>query len=216
MRLRLASLVLLLCLAAAAPAAAQQPPPRIGPFVVDLRASFPKFPNNPQLADSRGLNTTELPGMGIGGALGVHLYLVKWRAITFGIGGEVMAGQSHFKPPTANGKTGFGVPVTERFVTASPQLSFNFGTGTGWSYISAGLGRSQWSLVPDGTASTFADTQRLRTLNYGGGARWFAKKHLAFNVDVRLYAIDPGQPHLDLPGGPRTTLLVLNSGISIK
>lgn len=216
MRLRYAPLALLLSLAAAAPSAAQQPPPRIGPFVVDLRASFPKFPDDQQLADSRGLSLSELPGMGIGGALGVHVYLLKWRAITFGVGGEVMAGQSHFTPLTTNGQTAGGVPVTERFVTASPQISFNFGTGTGWSYLSAGLGQSQWQVVPDGTDATSADTERLRTLNYGGGARWFAKKHLAFNMDVRLYAIDPGSPHFGFPGSPRTTLLVLNTGISIK
>ena len=61
-----------------------------------------------------------------------------------------------------------------------------------------------------------ADTDRLKTLNYGGGARWFIKPHLAFSFDVRFYAINPGKPHLDLPGSPRTTLLVLIGGISIK
>ena len=29
----------------------------------------------------------------------------------------------------------------------------------------------------------------VRTLNYGGGARWFLNKHVAFTFDVRFYSI---------------------------
>jgi len=39
----------------------------------------------------------------------------------------------------------------------------------------------------------------VRTFNYGGGARWFAKPHLAFHVDVRLHAIDPGPAQVCCP-----------------
>ncbi len=34
----------------------------------------------------------------------------------------------------------------------------------------------------------------LPTVNYGGGARWFIKHHLAFSLDVRVYEIQPGSP----------------------
>ena len=37
-----------------------------------------------------------------------------------------------------------GRPVTERFTHLAPELSFNFGTGNGWSYLSGGIGRSTW------------------------------------------------------------------------
>ena len=37
-----------------------------------------------------------------------------------------------------------------------------------------------------------ADEEPLKTINYGGGARWFTKTHLAFSFDVRFYAINPG------------------------
>ena len=104
----------------------------------------------------------------------------------------------------------------ERFVTASPQLSFNFGTGSGWSYLSGGIGLSQWSLIPEGQNPAPADTERLKTINYGGGARWFAKRHLAFSFDVRFYAINPGSPSSTGKASPRTTLLVLNAGVSLK
>ena len=43
------------------------------------------------------------------------------------------------------------------------------------------------------------------------------KTHLAFSFDVRLYAINPGTPFvLGALGSPRTTLLVIGAGISIK
>ncbi|MGE5246474.1 MAG: hypothetical protein ACM3SQ_19790 [Betaproteobacteria bacterium] len=212
----LAAVVLASCAFAAVPAGAQEREPRIGPFVVDVRGAFPKFPDNLQLADSRGLNQVELPGLGIGLDLGVHVYLFKWRAITFGVGGEGMASRAHFTPAAAAGQAAFGRPVTERFATIAPQISFNFGTGRGWSYISGGVGNSVWSVVPDGAASLPADRARLRTFDYGGGARWFAKRHLAFTFDVRIWAINPGIPAPGLPGSPRTALLVLGAGVSVR
>ena len=104
----------------------------------------------------------------------------------------------------------------ERFQSLGSQLSFNFGSGTGWSYISGGIGTSTWSLQPTGTAETPQDTERLKTINYGGGARWFAQPHLAFSFDVRFYAVNPGSPSLGLPGSPRATLLIIGAGVSVK
>jgi hypothetical protein len=76
---------------------------------------------------------------------------------------------------------------------------------------------SQWSLVPAGRDELFpSDTERLKTINYGGGARWFAKRHLAFSFDVRFYAINPGPPYLGNPGSPRTTLMIIAAGVSLK
>ena len=95
--------------------------------------------------------------------------------------------------------------MTERYSTLAPQLSFNFGSGNGWSYISGGIGRSIWSIVPDGLDPLPADQERLKTINYGGGARWFIKNHLAFSFDVRFYATSPSESFEFLPGSPRTT-----------
>ena len=108
-------------------------------------------------------------------------------------------------------------PSEERFSTFAPQLSLNFGNGHGWSYISGGIGYSNWAVVPEGQEGFAADSEPLKTLNYGGGARWFAKPHLAFSLDVRLYAINPGTPYIaGSPGSPRTTLLIIGAGISVK
>jgi len=50
----------LIALLAANRALAQDPPPRIGPFVVDLHATIPRFPQDLQLAQSRDMPLAEL------------------------------------------------------------------------------------------------------------------------------------------------------------
>jgi hypothetical protein len=208
--LRLA-MVITLVLAVCPRAFAEPPSSRIGPFVVDLRATFPNFPSTVGLADSRGIGSTDLPGLGIGVDLGAHIYLLRWRAITFGVGAELMAARAHSTPGVPGGQA-----ITERYTSVAPQISFNFGGRRGWSYLSGGIGPSIWSLVPEGSSPTPADTEHLKTINYGGGARWFAKNHLAFTFDVRFYAINPGMPQFGFVGSPRTTLLVMGAGVSLR
>jgi hypothetical protein len=209
----------LLVLGAASPVRAQDPPPRIGPFVLDLHASVPQFPSDDaQLAQSRGLvSTTQLPGAGLGIQASAHLYLLKIKAVTFGVGAEFAAGRARQMPmPVEGTSTSTLRALEERFSTFSPQLSLNFGTGRGWSYLSGGIGVSNWALVPEGQEGLPADSESLKTINYGGGARWFAKSHLAFSFDVRFYAINPGAPAVNNIGSPRTTLMIIGAGISLK
>ena len=206
-----ASLIVLL---AANRALAQDPPPKIGPFVVDLHATVPRFPQDLQLAQSRDMTLAELPGSGLGVLVGVHVYPLRWRAVTFGLGGEFATGRSRQTPTAA--QTAIR-PATERLTTITPQLSFNFGTGNGWSYISGGLGRSTWAVTPQGQEGFAADSEQLKTISYGGGARWFMKTHLAFSFDARFYAINPGTPFVaGALGSPRTTLIVIGAGVSVR
>ena len=194
-------------------ASAQDPPPRIPWFVLDVRGSIPRFPSAAPLAESRGMTTAELPHAGLGLQAGLHLYPLRWRAITFGIGGEVTGNRARSQVAA----TSAGLrSAEEKFLSAAPQLSFNFGNGNGWSYLSGGIGLSQWSLIPAAQEPFPSDTERLKTINYGGGARWFAKPHLAFTFDVRFYAINPGPPYLGHPGSPRTTLMIIGAGVSLK
>ena len=209
--------VLALLTCAVQPVCAQDAPPRIGPFVVDLHGVVPKFGNDPQLAASRGLSQAELPGPGLGLSAAVHFYLPKIAGVTVGLGGEAIIARSGASPPDSGVGTGPTLrAVTETFKELSPQLSLNFGHGRGWSYLSVGIGRSLWSIVPEGQAPFPVDEEPIRTINYGGGARWFVKKHLAFSLDVRLYEIDGGTPSFGFDGSPRTLLLVIGAGISAK
>ena len=218
--MRATAVFCVIALACARGAAAQEPPPKLPLFVLDFHGTIPRFPNDdPDLAASRAapdgtpLGIADLPGSGLGIQIGLHLYLVRWRALTVGIGGEFTSGRSSQTPP--EGSTSV-IATTERFRSLSPQLSFNFGNGYGWSYISGGLGQSVWFLEPTGTDASPPDEEYVKTLNYGGGARWFAKPHVAFSFDVRFYAISPGTPYFGYPGSPRMRLLIIGAGISVK
>src|SRR2546425_5248785 len=199
------SLVLVLSVSAI-PARAQEPPPPIPLFVVDVQGNVPRFPQDPILADSRGISLTELPGFGLGRQLGVHVYFFKFKAMSVGVGGQTIVARAKQTPPTDVQNQ--IKAVTEKFRSLGGQISLNFGTGAGWSYLSGGIGRSNWSIVPEGRALLEVDEEVSKTINYGGGARWFAKTHLAFSFDVRLYAINPGTPSGGNPASPRTTFMV--------
>ena len=214
MRLLRVAVLLPLFIASAQIARAQDAPPRIPLFAVDLHATLPRFPqDNETLAMSRGMGLAELPGTGVGFQAGVHLYPLKWKAITFGIGGELAMGRAKQTPAAGVDNAR---PSVEEFTSIAPQLSFNFGTGNGWSYISGGIGTATWALTPQGQEGFPADTDRLRTTNYGVGARWFMKPHMAFSFDVRVYTIDAGFSYFGLPASPRTALLIIGAGVSLK
>ena len=129
---------------------AQPAAPPIGPLVLDLRITFPTFPTDkPQLASSRYVNPADLPGVGKGLDVGAHVFVFKWKAVTFGIGANIMTGRSHTDAlvpvgsptptptptptpipgvkPTPTPTPAPGQAVTERLRTIAPQLSFNFG-----------------------------------------------------------------------------------------
>ncbi len=214
MRLLTIVAIVPLLLASAHIARAQEAPARIPPFVVDLHASLPRFPQDDgALAASRGMSLVELPGAGLGLQAGVHLYPLKWKAVTFGIGGEIAMGRAKQTPLAGVDNVR---PSVEEFTSISPQLSFNFGTGKGWSYISGGIGTATWAVTPQGQEGFPADTDRLRTTNYGFGARWFMKSHMAFSFDVRVYTINAGFSYFGLPASPLTALLIIGAGVSLK
>jgi hypothetical protein len=221
--IRAVALSLVLSCVSVASAGAQDPPPRIPLFVVDVQGNIARWGQDPLLAASRGLDPTQLPGTGFGGQLGLHINLVKLKAVTFGVGGQAMMSRGRQTPPSELENP--PAAVTERFRSAGLQLSLNFGNGNGWSYLSGGIGRSNWSIIPDFRADDpttpaeplEGDDEALKTINYGGGARWFAKSHLAFSFDVRFYAINPGVSSLPgVDGSPRTTFIVIGAGISLK
>jgi hypothetical protein len=196
-------------------AAAAQPAQPIGRFAVDARGALPVYPDDSLLSDPRGLLSSQLPGWGIGFDVGAHVYPLRWKAITFGVGASLLWTRRTRTQPTEEGATEpSGPDVTTKFTAFSPQVSFNFGRRTGFSYLSGGLGSSKISI----SRSDLEDEpgEAVRTINYGGGGRWFTSEHLAFTFDIRFYAMDPQLPTENTAGHPRLTLVVFTAGVSFK
>jgi hypothetical protein len=211
----------------AAPALAQQTPPApaapaaptvlqptpIGPFAVDVRVALPRFDQNGFTAGELGVVKTTLPTWGIGAQLGAHWYPLHVGGVTVGVGGSMLVGRARRTPTDANGKA-TGPAIETRLIAFSPQVSLNFGTGAGWSYISGGIGRSVFDTRLETTPAD--NSRKAKTIDFGGGARWFAKPHLAFSLDLRFYSIPEQAATATLTATPKTTRMVFSVGISIK
>ena len=193
---------------------AQTPEP-IGPVAVDARVALPRFKENADVASALGVSTTNMPGRGLGLAGGVHWYPVRMGRVTLGLGGEILfSGASNTLE--AEDDTGVDGPTVQtHFSTVSPQVSLNFGTGKGWSYLSGGLGWGSFTTEREDDPVADADGS-IKVLNYGGGARWFAKDHLAFTFDLRFYAINGQEAGTARPAYPKVTLMIISAGVSFK
>lgn len=210
-------LCLLACLTIAVPAAAQQKEP-IPRFAADIRGAFARHKAEPSVATDLGVAPANLPSRSIGLAGGVHAYPLRSKRVTLGLGGNVVIARGSAALDVVNDATTVTTkgPVVRRHFTAfSPEISLNFGHRNGWSYVSGGaFGRSR--LYLDRADAPAARTPYRQTLNYGGGARWFITDHLAFSVDFRWYSVSEQPAAAGIIAQPRTTLLVLSGGISIK
>ena len=184
----------------------------IGRFVVDLHGVVAPWGKNPELGIPRGFDPATQPGRGIGISAGAHVYLLRWRFVTFGVGASILYA-SGSQRPGPNDPDPLVPALRQTFTAWSPQLSLNFGRRNGWSYVSAGPGTSTLSLYnPDAPAPQ----QSTRSFNYGGGARWFTGDHLAFALDLRFYNATPLFATDTEPASPRTTTMILGIGASFK
>jgi hypothetical protein len=187
----------------------------IGRFAADVRASLPRYPDDPTTAVELGVTDDNLPNRGLGLSFGAHVYPFRLGKVAVGFGAEWVTsrGSQTLEPQVEGGPE--GPTVNTRFGGFSPQVSLNFGSRRGWSYVTAGLGRARYTVeredlpVGDPTSSP-------RSLNYGGGARWFAKEHLAFTFDLRFYQVDPQEATIDRPAYAGQRIMVLSAGISVK
>jgi hypothetical protein len=199
-------------------AAAQDVPAEklpIARYVIDARADFPKFKQDAAIANAIGAGVLNLPTRGFGIVAGAHVYPFRVGLVTFGFGAEWMkAGRSR----TLNTGTEAApkkVTVNSRLSMLAPQISFNFGSRNGYSYISGGVGTSNFTVERSDTPLPDPDSG-AKTINYGGGARWFTGKHIAVSMDLRFYAINPQLPTTTRPGYPRMTLMTMRGGISVR
>jgi hypothetical protein len=190
----------------------REPLPRI---VADVRAAFPKWPNDAAIATALGVTAANLPGRGLGADVGLHVYPGRLGKVTLGLGAQLMFGRKSKTLEATTAGAADGPTVDARVSAFAPQLSLNFGGPDGWSYVSGGLAWSQMTIERD-TAPVAAPDGRQRGLHYGGGARWFAKEHLAFSFDLRFYRLPAQEAATGRPAYPKTRMLVLSAGISVK
>jgi hypothetical protein len=164
-------------------------------------------------AAALGVAPEALPGRALGGAVGVTFYPIRKTGFAIGVGGEGILARGRSQPVDANG-TPVGFEIERRVQSLAGQLSFNFGHRDGWSYLSAGMGPLLFE--------TFAGPPppetppRKMTPNYGGGARWFVSRHVAFCFDARFYDTKPLPTTPTSAGRERNRLFILSVGVAMK
>jgi hypothetical protein len=217
------------------PAGAQSSPSSSpGPYVIDIRAPMSGVPRDSAFHPDLPANTL-LPKRGFGVGVGGHVYLTSLGIARIGVGADLLRVRGTGATPVADAtsSTATTTPATtstsalsandqidtETTITAiAPQVSFNFGTGDGWSYLSAGYGaadiRSSASGTPlgplAGRVTLVRDDGRAAAINYGGGARWFIRGHVAVGFDLRFHRVAA------LGTRPGTKLTVLSAGVSLR
>ena len=220
----------LVWLSLCAPAGAQTTD-RPGPWVIDVRGATVSLPRDASFFPSIP-STTVVPSRGYGVDAGGHVYLLQVGPARVGIGATWLRARGTASPVAGggdddNGSSAGTLAVTPGVATlltvVGSQLSLNFGSRAGWSYLSAGLGRAQLSTRASSfvdeddddevTPARLVDHDSLSALNFGGGARWFARPRLAFSFDVRFHVIGAGGGEAPTPG---TTLLAASVGVSLR
>jgi hypothetical protein len=208
---------------AALPAAAQSRE-RLPWFAVDVHAGTVGLPQAEGWVPVVPADT-ELPGRAWGGIVSGTVYPFRLGLITFGAGASLTTARGKSESLTIT--TGSGstatttvTPVVRTSITSlAPQLSINFGHKLGWSYLSAGIGQSKVTSSADAVGSTpgiVVPDSWNSAINFGGGARWFMKKHLGAGFDVRFVKLGSRSETATLPAAKRTQLWTISAGISIQ
>ena len=207
---------------AASPCLAQPPKEPIPRFVIDGRGTSAGLPSE------RGWTPlvptdTKLPSRAFGVDLGAHVYPLRFKSAAFGIGATwdfARGGTSPVALPPGSPTPAVLIPeVTTRVTALTPQVSLNFGHSLGWSYLSAGLGRTRVeseAASPSTIRYLPVDSGWVKTINYGGGARWFVNDHFGVGFDLRWYKLSIVEPSATTAGAPRASLLTLAVGVSLK
>ncbi|MEQ1896296.1 MAG: hypothetical protein ABL971_02780 [Vicinamibacterales bacterium] len=193
-------------LIAAVPAAhAQDPPTRPGPWVLDVRGVTLSLPVAAGFVPPVPSGTS-LPSRGFGGELGIRWYGPNWGPSRIGVG----AGWIWARGTTP--EVGAVPGIQEVFTSLTPEVSTNFGTASGWSYVSLGVGTARIRTVSvlKGTTSEPASTGSVLDVHAGAGARWFTSNHLAVGFDVRLHRLSAGA------ATPSTIRLLTSVGFSLR
>ena len=179
----------------------------------DVRGAMIGAPNAGEFYPALPTGAT-IPGRGFGFDVGGHVIWLPLGPSRVGVGASAMAVRGKVGPPD----------VTTNVMAVAPQISFNFGTADGWSYIGAGYGIGKISTRVTGVAETTdggetaatgestVETGQVGTLNFGGGARWFVNRHAAVGFDVRFYRFSASAESKT----PATMRVALSVGVSLR
>jgi hypothetical protein len=210
-------LALAALLTAASARAQSAPASQPGPYVIDIRGAMSGLPSSTDFHPALPASAL-VPKRGFGPAVGAHLYPKRLGAARIGFGVEVVRARGTVATAAPSSSTTTTTTTTTTGATATttsvlsanapisvattltviaPQVSFNFGTRDGWSYLSGGYGLAQVHsaatgtvLAPlTGTSILTRDDGRTAAINYGGGARWFIRDRLGVGFDVRFHRI---------------------------
>jgi hypothetical protein len=221
MIVRLCLLAVSLLVGAASVSFAQQSEP-IPRAVADIRASSAGLPTGlgwvPAVPEG-----ALIPGRGLGLEAGGHVYLLRFKVGALGVGSTVLIARGKSAPPDAESSSPAVTPlpgVSTKLTSLVPQLSLNFGHRLGWSYISGGVGRTRVTSEVEeplaGTTIPPTESPWVRTINYGGGARWFVNDHVAFTVDLRWFKVAAVEATSSSVALPKQSLLTASAGVSFK
>jgi hypothetical protein len=213
-RPRRAVLGLALAVLVSAPAAAQGVPAAPGPYVIDVHATSSGIPQAAAFLPPVSAEAP-VPARGTGFGVGAHVYFFRLGAARVGFGATLMNVRGEAVPAQAAASASMSTTVTGPpgiavdMRTLAPQVSFNFGTAEGWSYLSGGVGVSE-VVARAIDVDIRRDTGRVMTINAGGGARWFISRHIAVGFDVRLHRLAAAETM------PATMLFAVGGGISLR
>jgi hypothetical protein len=207
----------------AVPAIAQtkEPLPR---FAIDLHAGSVGLPTAEGWVPAVSADT-EIPGRVWGVSGGATIYPLRLGIFTFGFGATLSTATGKSESLTLT--TGSGATATTRVtpivrtgvVHVIPQVSMNFGHKLGWSYLSAGVGRTKVDSSADAVGTTppvVVPAAWNQALNFGGGARWFMKPRLGAGFDVRFIKLGSRGASGDIPSARRMQMISVSAGISIQ
>jgi hypothetical protein len=171
-----------------------------GPYVIDLRGAMSGAPNSASFYPPVP-TTIRVPQRAFGFTAGAHVYVFRIGAARIGLGVDVMRARgtartdaSEVQTTSAAAAEATGIfDAAMTMTTVAPQLSFNFGTHEGWSYLSGGYGPASTHAEVNVPASfgeqSGSRNRHMSAVNFGGGARWFLRERFAVGFDVRFHRL---------------------------
>jgi hypothetical protein len=177
-----------------APAAAQGAPAPPGPYVLDVRGASSGLPQGAAFLPPLAADTP-VPSRGNGFDVGGHVYFGRLGGARLGFGANLVNVRGNAVPSqTTSSTTGSTTPtgpsrmrVDLRMI--APQVSLNFGTADGWSYLSGGVGLTRVSARALDLVDAAREGSTLMAINAGAGARWFVTRRIAVGFDARLHRL---------------------------